>query len=148
MIDQGSFRRLLHYCHPGLVEKDIPHRNTLRTDILRHAKISEEKVQEKLKNLPCKISFTFDAWTSDPGDPYLSITGHYINSPPDNADNWELKTEQLAFKELHGRHSGKNIAQILTRTVDRYELRGKVIFSTISPSISQILFSLIGRMDD
>ena len=148
MIDQGSFHRLLCYCCPGLVGKDIPHRNTLRTDILRHAKISEEKVQEKLKNLPCKISFTFDAWTSDPGDPYLSITGHYINSPPDNADIWELKTEQLAFKEIHGRHSGKNIAQILTRTVDRYELRGKVIFSTISPSISQILFSLIGRMDD
>jgi hypothetical protein len=87
-------------------------------------------VRTKLENLPCKVSFTFDAWTSDPGDPYLSITGHYIDSSPETPNDWELKTEQLSFEEIHGRHSGKNIAQILTRTVDRYKLYGKVIFDS------------------
>ena len=57
---------------------------------------------DKLKDLPCKVSLTFNAWTLDPGDPYLSTTGHYINFPSENPDNWELKTEQLAFKEIHG----------------------------------------------
>ncbi|KAM6491680.1 hypothetical protein JOM56_012833, partial [Amanita muscaria] len=62
----------------SISEKDIPHRNTLREEILRRAHLAEEKICEKLKVLPCKVSFTFDAWTSQPGDPYLSITGHYI----------------------------------------------------------------------
>jgi hypothetical protein len=72
------------------------------------------------------VSFTFDLWTSAAGDPYISITGHYIDASPDGSHQWELKTEQLAFKNVEGRHTGKNIAKILVETVDRYELRGKV----------------------
>jgi len=56
----------------------------------------------------------------------LSITGHYIDAPIDRPNEWELKTEQLAFETIEGRHTVKNIASILTRTVNRYELDGKV----------------------
>jgi hypothetical protein len=65
-------------------------------------------------------------WTSDPGDPYISITGHYIDTPVDKPQEWELKTEQLAFKFVEGRHNGKNIANILARTISNYKLHGKV----------------------
>ena len=78
-----------------------------------------------IQNIPGKVSFTFNAWTSDPGDPYLSITGHYINAPTDRPGDWVLKSEQLAFDMIKGHHTGKNIAQILVRRVDRYNLRGK-----------------------
>ena len=126
LIDRGSFRRLIKYCRPSISEGDIPHRTTLRADILRRAQIAEDKVRAKLKNLPCKVSFTFDAWTSQPGDPYLSITGHYIDAPADHPKDWELKTEQLSFEEIKGRHTGKNMAAVLVRTVDRYQIHGKV----------------------
>jgi hypothetical protein len=76
------------------------------------------------------VSFTFDAWTSQPGDPYLSVTGHYIDAPVDRPNDWELKTEQLAFETIKGRHNGKNIASMLTRTVARYELNHKVKISS------------------
>jgi len=76
----------------------MPHRNTFRTEILHRAHFAEEKVRKKFKDLPCKISFTFDAWTSGPGDPYLSITGHCIDAPADRPNDWELKSEQLAFQ--------------------------------------------------
>jgi hypothetical protein len=56
----------------------------------------------------------------------LSITGHYIDAPVDRPDDWKLKTEQLAFEEIEGRHTGKNVALILTRTANRYKLNGKV----------------------
>jgi hypothetical protein len=72
------------------------------------------------------VSFTFDAWTSRPGDPYLSITGHYIAAHPTRPNDWELRTEQFAFVTIEGRHTGKNIASILLQTINRYELRGKV----------------------
>lgn len=70
----------------------------------------------------------------------MSITGHYIDAPIDQLNNWKLKTEQLAFETIEGRHTGKNIASILTRTVKRYELNGKVRrFSLTSESESSML---------
>ena len=126
LIDRGSFRHLIKYCRPSISDSEIPHCTTLRTDILCRAHIAEEKVRAKLKDLPCKVSFTFDAWTSQPGDPYLSITGHYIDAPADNPKDWQLKTEQLAFEEIKGRHTGKNMAEVLSRTMDWYQIHGKV----------------------
>lgn len=79
-----------------------------------------------LQSLPSKVSFTFDMWTSDPGDPYLSVTAHYIDAPADKPQEWELRMDQLAFKHVEGRHTGKNIANILIDIVDYYGLRGKV----------------------
>jgi hypothetical protein len=76
--------------------------------------------------VPSKISFTFDAWTSTSGDPYLSLTAHYIHMPVDQLNAWVLKSEQLLFQEIKGRHTGKNIAEILGDALDRYKLNHKV----------------------
>ena len=40
---------------------------------------------------------------------------------------WVLKTDQLIFEEIQGWHTGKNMAEILSRALDRYNLCGKVI---------------------
>ncbi len=110
-------------------------------DILHRALIAEERIRAILKNLPYKVSFTFDTWTSEPGDPYLSITGHYIDAPADRPKDWELKMEQLSFEEIKGRHMGRNMAEILVHTVDRYQIHGKVSCSNNSkkPSDSDLV---------
>jgi len=69
------------------------------------------------------VSFTFDAWTSQVGDPYLSITGHFIHGV---GASWKLHSEQLAFTPLPGRHSGANIGNVIIQVIDRYGLREKV----------------------
>jgi hypothetical protein len=69
------------------------------------------------------VLFTFDAWTSQVGNLYLSITGHLINGA---RDSWKLHSEQLAFTPLPGCHSGANIGNAIMCTVDHYGLRGKV----------------------
>jgi hypothetical protein len=48
LIDRGSFHRLICYCRPGLAERDIPKRQTLRAEVLRRAQVAEGKVHEKL----------------------------------------------------------------------------------------------------
>jgi hypothetical protein len=68
----------------------------------------------------------FDSWTSLAGDPFLSVTAHYIDAMDDNPQNWELKTEQLTFTPIHGDHSGANIANILVNTINQFEIRAKV----------------------
>ncbi len=71
----------------------------------------------------------------------MSITGHYIDAPADRPKDWELKTEQLSFEEIKGRHTGKNMAEILVRTVDQYRIHGKVSCSNNSktPSDSDLV---------
>ena len=98
----------------------------LRAEVLRCAEIAEGRVCENLEQVPSKISFTFDAWTSAPGDPYISLTAHYIDAPADHPTAWELRCDQLLFQEIQGRHTGKNMGDILSQAMDRYNLRGKV----------------------
>jgi hypothetical protein len=69
---------------------------------------------------------TFDSWTSELGNPFLSVTAHYINSPTDKPQEWELKMEQLAFRLIKGNHSGTNIGGILIKVIDKYDIHKKV----------------------
>ena len=114
LIERGGFRCLLKFCRPSLSERDIPHRHTLRAEILRRAHIAEERVRNCMNETLGKISFTFDAWTSAPGDPYLSLTAHYIHVTADHPNTWELQTEQLLFQEIQGWHTGKIIVTCAT----------------------------------
>ena len=126
LIECGVFRCLLRFCQPMISEKDTPHHKTLRAEILWHAQIVEERVHASMSRALGKISFTFNAWTFTTGDLYLSLTAHYIYVPTDKLNAWELKSEQLMFQEIHGRHTGVNMAAILGQALDRYRLHGKV----------------------
>ncbi|KAK6971364.1 ribonuclease H-like domain-containing protein [Favolaschia claudopus] len=106
LVDKAPFRRVLQYCRPSLKESDIPHQH------------------------PRQVSFTFYTWTSKTGDPFFGVTGHYIDSPPDSPEDWSLKSDQLAYTPIEGNHSGDNLAKILVRTLDRYDLREKMGWGT------------------
>ena len=114
------------FTRPSLSEKDIPHRTKIHEEIIVRAHAAEIKVCKALANIKGKVSFTFDTWTSDAQDAYLSVTGHYITAPEGRPQEWELRSEQLAFTHFEGNHSGANMASVLIHTVDRYDLRKKV----------------------
>lgn len=69
---------------------------------------------------------TFDTWTSLTGDPFLSVTAHYIDSLVDKPQQWVLKSDQLAFTPVIGNYSGANIGKILMEAIGEYNLRDKV----------------------
>jgi hypothetical protein len=115
---------------PSLSDKDILHCKSLRAEILWQAHITEERVCESMNQVPSKISFTFDVWTSALGDPNISLTVHYIHAPADHPNAWELKSEQLLFQVIQGRHTGKNMVEILGSALDRFKLHSKVIVVT------------------
>jgi hypothetical protein len=91
---------------------------------------AQTRLREHMESAKGLVSFTFDTWTSKNSDPFLSITAHYTSAPSDSPNDWELKTELLAFTHLEGHHTGANIAQYLLRTIDRYGLRGKLSWFT------------------
>ncbi|KAF7366232.1 HAT family dimerization domain-containing protein [Mycena venus] len=126
LVDKGPFRRLLQYCRPSLKESDIPHHTKMREEILKQTEDAEERLRSKLEDIPGQVSFTFDTWTSKTGDPFLGVTGHYIDAAVNSPEDWSLKSEQLAYTPIEGNHSGDNLSRTLVRTVDRYDLRDKV----------------------
>ncbi|KAF8802579.1 hypothetical protein BYT27DRAFT_7010430, partial [Phlegmacium glaucopus] len=65
---------LLTYLCPALAEKDLPYQTKLCAQILSRAKMLEQNISGIFKDIPGKVSFTFDTWTSEAGDPYLSMT--------------------------------------------------------------------------
>ena len=87
---------------------------------------SESDLIGNVKDLSGKVSFTFDTWTSEAGNPYLSVTGHYISAPKASPQEWELKSGQLGFKHIEGNHSEANLGGIFVWIIDRYGLRQKV----------------------
>jgi len=52
LVDKGPFRRVLTYLRPSLSDKDIPHRQTLRNEIINKANLSEARLKELLKVRP------------------------------------------------------------------------------------------------
>ena len=144
LVDHDSFHHLLKFCWPSLTEKDILHHDTICKEILQRAIVAEGRVCENMNEIPSKISFMFDMWTSAPGDPYLSLMAHYINAPVDSLSSWELKTEQLIFQQIEGRHTGKNMADILSCALNQDQLCGKVgWFTSNGAAVNHMMLQML-----
>ena len=63
-----------------------------------------EKVKAISKELTSKIILTLDIWTSPNGLSILGITSHFIDN------DYRLRELLLDAFEMHGQHTGENIA--------------------------------------
>jgi hypothetical protein len=73
-----------------------------------------------LKNLPGKVSFTMDCWTSPSTKSFLSITAHFINK------EWELQNIIIDFIQMHDSHTGSNIKDAFILGISNMSLENKV----------------------
>jgi hypothetical protein len=150
-VDRGPLRHLITYCRPSLSDTDIPHCTTLHKEVLAHAKVVQQRVKEELKVCAYRVSSVpvhkspleyswqgLITWTSKTGDPFLSITGHYITATPDRLNAWELKTQQLAFAPFEGHHSRSNMAKVIVCTLNHYGICEKV--SKLNKLVNWCLF--------
>jgi hypothetical protein len=99
---------LLHYVRPTLA--DIPHHTKVTETIKARAVAVVNVIRKRLAKVDSQVSMTFDSWTSIIGNPFFSVTGHYIRSLDDKPQQWELCHEQLSFAHIDGNHSGQNTA--------------------------------------
>ena len=113
-MEQDAFRALLQYQRPAMIPRDIPHHQTVADKIYAKSLRVKGLLREQFKNLDSAVSFTFDAGTSKVSDPYLTVTGHWIDK------EWKLHEQVLAFTEIHGSHTGANTGQLLVETFKDY----------------------------
>ncbi|KAI1523728.1 Dimer-Tnp-hAT domain containing protein [Pyrenophora tritici-repentis] len=62
-----------------------------------------------------KIHISFDGWTTKGGKRgFLGVVAHYVDSSGD------LKDLPIALSQLTGAHSGESIAEVVSKTLDRF----------------------------
>ena len=72
------------------------------------------------------LSFTTDIWSNKRRQSYLCITVHWVAYNKPNNQGLILKSSLLAFHPLHGKHSGKAIAEVIYSLLERADVTGEV----------------------
>jgi len=103
-------------------EAKICSADTVHNNIVKAYNEEKINIKKQLQEIPGKISFTLDCWTSKNQIPFLGITAHWITK------DWELKEILLDFYHFEGSHSGENISFIFYKILKEYEILQKVHF--------------------
>jgi hypothetical protein len=88
--------------------------------------INSKSIQVILQELPGKISFTIDTWTSPSTKSFLSITAHFIDI------NWKLQNTLIDFIQINDSHSGENIKDTFVLALENLSIENKVNFYFIN----------------
>jgi hypothetical protein len=107
IVEKDSFKAMLNYQQPSTSSCDLPSRTTITDEIYTKSIHVRGLLAEKFKILDSRVSFTFNAGTSQAFDPYLTMMGHWIDA------DWNLQEQVLAFWEIVGDHSGANTGALL-----------------------------------
>jgi hypothetical protein len=116
-IKELHFLNYTHALHPTA---KIPTADTIKTYIGNFYKTDKEKIQNILSNLPGKISFTIDCWTSPSFKSFLAITAHFINK------EWKLQHILLDFIEMFDSHTGQNLKETFVSGLENFLIENKV----------------------
>ncbi|CAI5993635.1 unnamed protein product [Closterium sp. NIES-64] len=82
--------------------------------------------------LGCRVSFTMDMWTAPNNRAWLVVTGHWVDK------NFQLRTMVFEFREIHGRHTGKQMARVVEETVVHWGLEGRCLGFTSDNASSNV----------
>ncbi|CAF1069647.1 unnamed protein product [Brachionus calyciflorus] len=93
---------------------------------------SLQSIKEKIQQIKNKFHVTTDIWTSSPGDPYISVTLHFI----DNQN--KLKHLLLDMRHFPGVHDYITISDMLDKIFKDYGIKHK-IYSITSDNASNMI---------
>lgn len=82
-----------------------------------------QKFKDELAEIN-NLSITADIWQSKRKHHYLCITGHWIDS------NFNLQSKILSFRQFKGRHLAVRIRRNMCRTINNFNLKGKIVATT------------------
>lgn len=116
-VEERGFHDFIHTLYPTA---KIPSADTIKSYISNFYEADKEKIQNILLNVPGKISFTTDCWTSPSIKSFLSITAHFINK------DWELQHILLDFIEVVESHTGKNLKETFVAGLEYFSIKEKV----------------------
>ncbi|CAI5495678.1 unnamed protein product [Closterium sp. Naga37s-1] len=137
IVEAEAFRELLILLNRNCAQKNfIPSRWTVSRDTVVYAAAAlQSAIAEMLAKegeLGCRVSFTIDMWTAPNNRAWLVVTGHWVD------ENFQLRTMVFEFREIHGRHTGKQMARVVEETVVHWGLEGRCLGFTSDNASSNV----------
>ncbi|CAI7809332.1 unnamed protein product [Closterium sp. NIES-53] len=131
------FRELLILQNRNCAQKNfIPSRWTVFCETVVYATAAlQSAIAEMLAKegeLGCKVSITIDMWTAPNNKAWLVVTRHWID------ENFQLRTMVLEFREMLGRHGGREMALVVEETIVQWGLEGRCLGFTIDNASGNI----------
>jgi len=117
IVEENYFINFVHSLHPSA---RIPTANTVKNRIMDCYKEDKIKIKALLKDIPGKVSFTMDCWTSPSAKSFLSLTAHFIDK------NWKLKSIIIDFIQMNDSHTRNNIKDAFLLGINELSLENKV----------------------
>jgi len=123
--NNAAFRRMFKYLKRDVL---LPAPTTVRGRLQAICTEIEEKITAEIPP-NVKISIAADAWTSPNKLAFLGIVGYWIT------DDWEMKEVLLGFEQIHGAHTGENMAGVIGGILKQYGIESQLLgFTTDSAS--------------
>lgn len=128
VVEDFGFKKFVESLNPAY---NLPSRNTISSTLLP---LQYEQVYNKTKILAEQINsvvLTTDCWTSNNTESFLAVTAHFIS------EDFEIKTLLLDCLSFPESHTSKNLAGVLQKIIDEWNLEGKILI-IISDNASNI----------
>lgn len=136
-FDDAETQEFFKAINPHL---DYPKKDAFRRRVLEEYTRMKNNFKVLLDDVN-SVSFTIDAWTSTSCKSFYGITIHFID------DSWKMHSLALDFVASHGKHTGKDIANIFVTTLTEYNLKRKVQGITLDNAAANTTFiSNLGDM--
>lgn len=119
-VESKSFQKLLRSLNSSAISKLPLSRRTYRRDAIEMHRQAQQEIIQHLKHAVSNIHLTFDLWTSPNCKAMLAVCGHWVSK------DYALKSTLLALKQVHGDHSGENMAAIIHDVVKEFEIEDKL----------------------
>ncbi|CAB5351889.1 unnamed protein product [Rhizophagus irregularis] len=131
IVEENYFINFVHSLHPSA---KIPSADTIKNKIMTYYEKDKVKMKALLKDLPGKVSFTMDCWTSPSTKSFLSITAHFINK------EWNLQNIIIDFIQTQDSHMGSNIKDAFLLGISNMSLESKIMGITTDNAFNNSTF--------
>jgi hypothetical protein len=103
----------------------FPSASTIRNRIGEFYKKAVVTIKSDLPPSPAKVAIALDGWSAPQGrQSFLGVKAYWISL------DWQLQEATLAFKPIHGRHTGKTLSSVMQTIIEQFDLYDRVISYT------------------
>ena len=116
--ESGALRKIFEYLDPKSTNA-LMSKKTTRSDVDKYFETAKVAVKERLSLARSRIRLSYDLWTSPNHKAMITIVAHWTS------EDYEVKTGLLAIREVHGEHTGENIANVVYSVLKEYNIHDR-----------------------
>ncbi|TMI77394.1 MAG: hypothetical protein E6H10_19115 [Bacteroidetes bacterium] len=113
--ESEALHKIFEYLDPRSKNALMSAKTTCR-DITKYFETAKVTINERLSLARSRIHISYDLWTSPNHKAMIAIVAHWT------AEDYKVKTALLAIREVHGEHTGENIANVVYSVMKEYDI--------------------------